>query len=137
VTIRLLGPMTAHDLVTGQTFVTLPLRLVSEANVREHWRPRAKRAATQRSIARMLVGQAIGGRNLPAIVTLTRIAPRELDGDNLQRACKAVRDGVADALGCDDRDPRINWQYAQERAGVNEYGVRITLEFQRASDSAQ
>ena len=58
-------------------------------------------------------------------VTLTRRAPSNgLDDDNLRPALKAARDAVADALGVDDRDPRITWNYAQMRGP---YAVEIAI----------
>lgn len=60
-------------------------------------------------------------------VTFTRIAPRELDDDNLRSSFKSIRDGVADAFGCSDRDPRLLFEYAQERGRPHEYAVRITI----------
>jgi hypothetical protein len=50
-----------------------------------------------------------------------------LDGDNLQSGFKAVRDGVADWLGVDDGDKRIDWQYGQRSGGVNVYQVEIEV----------
>jgi hypothetical protein len=49
-------------------------------------------------------------------VDMHREGPRGFDDDNLLGAFKAIRDGVADQLGVDDRDPRIVWHYAQRRA---------------------
>ena len=66
--------------------------------------------------------------SLPLIITITRVGPRELDGDNLQGACKHVRDGIADWLGVNDRDKRIQWKYAQARCGAKEYGVTVRVE---------
>jgi len=60
-------------------------------------------------------------------VTLTPVAPRALDGDNLQSAFKAPRDEVARWLGVDDADPRVVWRVAQERTKRGVYGVRVTL----------
>jgi hypothetical protein len=60
-------------------------------------------------------------------VELTRIAPRALDDDNLRGALKAVRDGVADVLGIDDRDPRVVWDYEQAHGAPREYGVKIVI----------
>lgn len=80
-------------------------------------------------IARAEVRRALcGSRMRPQgqTITLTRLAPRSLDTDNLQRALKAIRDGVADALGVDDGDARLRWRYAQEQA--RDYGVRISVE---------
>ena len=113
--------------------VTLPLRTVSEANARGHWTKRAKRAKTQRSITWLalrvpLAESPVRIRLRGAVVTLTRIAPRELDDDNLRGSLKACRDGVADALGINDRDPRVEWRYAQARGRVREYAVVVTVE---------
>jgi len=35
---------------------------------------------------------------------------------------------VADALGIDDRDPRVDWRYAQRRGAAKEYAVEIRIE---------
>jgi hypothetical protein len=94
--------------------VTYACRTVSEANRREHWAPRAKRTKAHREAA-MLVTRSRLLCPLPIVVTLTRIAPRALDDDNLRGALKATRDGVADAFGVDDRDPRVVWQYGQRK----------------------
>lgn len=111
----------------GRVEIALPLRLVSEANARGHWGPRARRAREQRGLVRLAL-RTHRKPPLPVRVTITRIAPRELDDDNLRGAAKATRDGVADWLGVDDRDRRITWAYAQERGRVREYGVRILVE---------
>ena len=58
---------------------------------------------------------------------LTRIAPRQLDGDNLQSAFKATRDGVADWLGIDDGDKRLDWQYRQRSGGAKVYAVELEV----------
>lgn len=58
-----------------------------------------------------------GWRGAELVVLLTRVAPRELDSDNLQGALKHVRDGVADALGVDDRDERVTWAPCDQRKG--------------------
>lgn len=52
---------------------------------------------------------------LPVVVTITRVAPRALDDDNLAYAAKAIRDGIADALGVRDNDPRVSWRYEQRK----------------------
>lgn len=115
--------------------IHLPLRIVSEANMRGHWAAGHRRAAEQRGVVKMALyqrlaelramlahGYAPGDR---IVVRLTRIGKRTLDGDNLQRAGKACRDGVADALGIDDADPRLEWRYDQ--AVAKQYGVRIEV----------
>jgi len=101
--------------------VVLPIHTVSEANRRDHWRVKAKRARLHRQTAAALVPRFA----LPCAVTLTRVGVRKLDGDNLQGAMKAVRDGVADRLGVPDNDPRIEWRYAQAKGKP---AVVVTLE---------
>jgi hypothetical protein len=104
----------------------IPHRLPSAANERLHWRVKAKRTRAQRE----LVAIYIGGKRppaLPVVVTLIRIAPRALDGDNLQSAFKAMRDEVANWLGVPDNHPSIRWEYGQRRGGVGEYAVTISI----------
>lgn len=62
------------------------------------------------------------------MVTVVRIAASNgLDPhDGLPAACKPVVDAVADALGIDDRDPRVGWCYEQRRG--KRYGVEIRVE---------
>lgn len=115
--------------------VTLPIRTVSEANRagRVHWAIKARRAKAQRTAAGLLCRVQFGdvrGRlaGVPWTVTLTRIAPRALDSDNLASALKSVRDGVADALGIDDRDPRVAWAYAQRRGEPRVQAVEVRIE---------
>lgn len=113
--------------------VELPLKLGAGLNNRGHWRVAARRAKHEREVAGMLVGNAaqawIGGTSFPAlIVTMMRLSAGTLDDDNLQGACKHVRDGIADAFGVPDNDPRIVWRYAQERCKRGQYGVRVEIE---------
>lgn len=59
------------------------------------------------------------------VVTMTRFAARLLDNDNIRDAFKSVRDGVADAWGVRDNDPRVTWEYAQEKHPDSRVNVRI------------
>lgn len=135
---------------------TLPLRLVSGANAREHHHARARRMREQRSAAGIATVQHAGpswgrtewycpphtprSRPKPYVrvvphpgsprgllsVLITRLGPRKLDSDNLAISAKAVRDGIAQALGVDDGDETaVHWDYAQERGA---YGVRVRIE---------
>lgn len=110
--------------------VTLPIRAVSVANMREHWAKRASRTKQHRLLAwaelrAVKAHAAFLGR---VEVVLTRIAPRPLDGDNLAASMKGVRDGVADWLGVDDREsPYLGWAYKQERGAPKQYAVRIEV----------
>uniref|UniRef100_C5CJN6 Uncharacterized protein n=1 Tax=Variovorax paradoxus (strain S110) TaxID=543728 RepID=C5CJN6_VARPS len=107
--------------------VSIPVRTVSTANAREHWRRVAERARHQRSTARMVFRIAKAEPVLPCTVLLTRVAPRALDDDNLRGALKSVRDGVADWLGIDDRDPRVKWDYGQRKGPVKFYAVDVEV----------
>ncbi len=115
--------------------VTLPIKV--SANARGHTIGLSPKVKAHRGAARLAVSAAwrifanrreaqILDRGL--VVTLTRVAPRVLDDDNLRTSLKSPRDGVADALGLkSDRDPRIQWLYRESRAGVREYAVVIVV----------
>jgi len=106
--------------------LTAPIRTVSEANRRDHWSVKAERAKGQRGPVALLCRSKWGAPPRPPLtVTLTRLSPGTLDDDNLRGALKAVRDGVADYLGINDRDPRVEWEYEQQRHKA--FGVRIEM----------
>lgn len=107
--------------------VTLEHKLVSAANLRAGASGfgRSARAKQQRAMGRLAVAANGPLPPLPVVVTLVRVGPRALDDDNLAYAFKALRDGVADALGVPDHDPRVTWRYAQE---LGHYAVRIELD---------
>ena len=107
--------------------VVIQLHTVSGLNTREHWAVKAGRAKKQRGETFLQLRCAALSHPVPCIVTLTRIAPRVLDGDNLQASLKNVRDGVADWLKVDDRDARVTWVYAQRKGKVKEYAVEVTV----------
>jgi hypothetical protein len=101
---------------------TIPIRAPSTPNLREHWAARAKRAKAQKLAARAQCPPYSLSPLL--VVTLTRVAPRELDSDNLQGALKSVRDGIATWLRIDDASPLVEWEYAQEKG---EPSVRVEV----------
>jgi hypothetical protein len=113
---------------------TLDIKTVSEPNVTGRLRAKLKRKKMQRQTAHVhllaLVGRNEGGPPSmcsPLVVTLTRIAPRTLDSDNVHGALKHVRDGVADWLGVDDGDARVTWEVGQERGAAQQYAVRVEI----------
>ena len=126
---------TDGGMATQMITVTIPVKTVSEANSHTHWRERQKRAKAQRWAATNMVRadlfgyrfRAMTGQREDLVLTLTRIAPRKLDSDNLAGSCKHVRDGIADALGIDDGDERLDWRYAQEKGKPGEYAVRVEI----------
>lgn len=114
---------------------TLALTLASRANGSQgttrggRWARagihRTQRTGTSAVLAGAGVGDALGRWGWPyVVVRLVRVAPRQLDSDNAASAAKSVRDGVADALGVDDRDPRVVWLVDQERGQAR---VRVEL----------
>lgn len=120
----------------GWTINIPRLHIKNGCNLREHWAARAKRVKKERNaVGWALASQqwkAGGGRGLvrgpglPAVVTLTRLAPRQLDSDNAVAGFKAVRDAIAEFFGVNDNDPRVTWRYAQEKA--KGYACRIEIE---------
>jgi hypothetical protein len=116
--------------------IRIPVRTVSEANraSHEHWRARQKRAKAQRmAVAVYLCGQG-GLPPGPWLVTLTRIAPRALDGDNLQGALKAARDEVAKCLGAPNDRDGFEWIYGQKRGKPREYAVEVEISDRTATN---
>lgn len=107
--------------------VYLPLKTVAGLNAREHWRKRSARVKTERLTARLALIPYGKPTIFPIVVRMVRLSPGTLDSDNLQGAAKAVRDGVADWLGIPDNDPRIFWQYGQERVSRGTFGVRVEV----------
>lgn len=115
----------------------LPFRIQSTANLREHWAEKAARVKRQREstalmcrveLHRQRVSGVLGFQRVDRLVVrLLRVAPLELDDDNLAAALKACRDGVADALGVNDRDPRVTWVCDQEKGKPKEYAVRVEV----------
>lgn len=120
--------------MTRDVEVTLPMRLSNPLNGSQGFSrgatfAAAKKRKQHRDVTRWsLLGVLLAeGVKLPVDVTITRIAPRKLDDDNLAASAKSVRDGIADALGCKDNDPRVTWTYAQERGAAKAYAVRILV----------
>lgn len=116
-------------LAVSQREVLIPVKTKSEQNLRECWQAKARRTHMQRGQARLFCGlfgawwKRFGVT--PCTIQLTRGSPSEgLDSDNIRAALKHVRDGVADAMGIDDRDPRVTWTYLQQR--TKQFLVRVT-----------
>jgi hypothetical protein len=113
-----------------QVYLILPIKTVSEANSRESWRAKNRRKRSQAFEVEIEWKQAMKGRavSLPCVVTLTRIASRLLDDDNLRSAFKGVRDCVAALVGVDDGSDLIRFEYKQERRAKRTYDVKIEVE---------
>jgi hypothetical protein len=111
---------------TNARAVRIPMRTGNGLNDRLHHFARARKVKEARGNARMVVMQRARNWTLPCTITLTREGPGTLDDDNLPGALKAIRDGIADAFGTDDRTPKIQWKYDQVR--TREWGVLVEWE---------
>lgn len=107
-------------------------RAYPEANASRfgHWS--ASSAKRKKDRAALFVAWHRAGKPRPPgriAVRFVRIAPRELDTDNLGNSFKAMRDELARCFGLDD-GPRapITWSYAQERGAPRRYAVRVEVE---------
>jgi hypothetical protein len=104
--------------------VTIPMKLQSLANCRLHWRALDRLKREQKRLVALALW-CVPRPPLPAVVTVTRIAPRQLDShDNLRSAAKYVVDEIARCYGVDDRSELYQWRYAQERGPA---AVRIEV----------
>ena len=105
----------------------IPIRLPSLANCRMHWRKLASIKKSQRTATYYYlkkINENIELPKLPLVITITRIGPRKLDDDNLQSACKYVRDEIARYIGTDDGSLLYEWRYTQKKG---KYGVDIEI----------
>lgn len=113
--------------------IRIPYHLPSEANISDHWTKKHKR---KKRLQLLLLSYWPAVKiELPCVVTLTRVAPRSLDYDNLVYAFKNTKDFIADkivpgrAAGRADDDDRISWEYGQKK-GIrpNEYAIIVRIE---------
>lgn len=108
-------------------------RIESEANLREHWTKAHKRHTAQKWHVHAALVPFSSQVELPCSIELKRISPRSLDDDNLATAFKYVRDTIAAILlndfrpGRADNDPRITWQYTQQRGAPKQYSFEILI----------
>jgi hypothetical protein len=110
---------------------TVPIRTVSEMNVRGSWRLRDNRGRSQKRTMELALNANMPPRKyvtLPCVVKLTRISAGTLDDDNLRSALKACRDAIARWLGVDDgKTELVRYQYEQEKCAPKTYAVRVTV----------
>lgn len=107
-----------------------PIKTVSEANRREHWVDKRKRRIAQQQEVDAELLRALGRNRkvpLPCVVTLTRIAPRKLDDDNLRSAFKGIRDAIAARLGVDDGSDQIRFEYQQIPVRSRTYWIKVGI----------
>jgi hypothetical protein len=99
----------------------LPIKVVSEANISEHWSKAHKRHKMQKKAIGYLMSDISLYRDMPITIKLIRISPLKLDQkDNLPMAFKYVADYIADLIypglqpGRADENDLMKWEYAQE-----------------------
>lgn len=68
-----------------------------------------------------------GKKGVAIIVSFTAFTKRELDDDNLIGSIKPLRDVVASFLHIDDADPRIKFEYGQQKTD-GEQGVAVKIQ---------
>ena len=110
--------------------VRLPFRLASRANDHRsnHWGGRAATSKAQRMGAQLaLTSHRTHLRRVLAleglVVRVVRCGPKALDShDNIGMAVKAITDGVADALGVNDRAESVTFVPDGE---VGPWGARV------------
>lgn len=92
-----------------------PIRIVSEANNRQHWSKKNERKKSQQIEINVEMSNAIKRRTiaLPCVITLCRVGPKYIDDDNLANAFKGCRDHSAGHFA---RGP-INTNGIEERVG--------------------
>lgn len=116
----------------------VPHPLTSEGNKTDHWSMKKARSDILKFLTKLHLNNIKEPIQLPCSVTLTRVAPRKLDDDNLRTAFKHVRDTIAAfifddwRMGRKDNDPRIKWLYAQKKGEVGEYAFEIEITQQEA-----
>ena len=80
------------------------------SNARVHWAVKARATRIARQDA-ALIARAAGVGNWPNATILIEYWPPTLRGDpqNIPASLKALLDGLADAMGCDDRHFRVDF----------------------------
>ncbi len=106
-----------------------PLRVISEANQREHYMARHRRKVARQLETSAEWRRAIGARRivLPCVIRLTRIGCKKLDDDNLANGFKACRDQIAREIGIDDGSELLRFEYQQEVTAKRQYAVRVEV----------
>ena len=99
-------------------------------NAQGYHHGKAAQRKRRRQVAELAVRSLANRPPLPVQVKLTRYSAGTLDAwDGLRAALKNVLDGVADAYGVADNDPRFQpVEPQQEKAPPRCHGVRIELQ---------
>lgn len=92
------------------------------SNSRAHWGEKARKTAEARAFAKTVCLEAPRLERIPDATIFIEYYPPSRRGDihNVPSSLKAYIDGVADAMGCDDKGFRVD--YPTEWAGVSDPG---------------
>lgn len=92
------------------------------SNARCHWAAKARAVADARNLAWALATQRPRVPCLPDAVIFVELYPPTKRGDvhNVPSSLKAYIDGIAEAMGCDDRGFRV--EYPSQWAGSGKPG---------------
>jgi hypothetical protein len=114
-----------------ETTITLPKELLSEGNKTDHWSKKYKRNKLKDNY--LIAYCSNINITLPALIKITRIAPRALDFDNLHTTMKHYIDFLSSKLipglrsGRADSDPRLKFELLQEKGKVRQYSLKIEI----------
>jgi hypothetical protein len=114
-----------ETLYTDANAAWIPVHVKNRANGghgKSHWPVTRERKKIRESSARSVIDRKLP---LPVVVKLIRYGAGTMDEDGLLNSLKSVRDGVADAYGIKDNDPRISFEYDQQPAPQHCHGVRV------------
>lgn len=113
--------------------INIPIKIISEANRREHHMAKYRRVKRQQMITMAFCLQNLGYiRKWPGRykITFTRIIGKRGkkfdEGDNLNVSFKAIRDALTRYMRIDDGSDRLEWSYGQERGDIAHVRVEIT-----------
>lgn len=107
--------------------IIMPIKVISEANNRDHWTARSKRRVAQQKEFLVYWRKAKLTIKTPCRVIFTRFGARLLDDDNLAGAFKFVRDQFAREIGIDDGSDLLKFEYRQEKLSRREYFISIEI----------
>lgn len=122
---------------SGRIFISLPVETISELNDRGHWTKRRRLHLRQKfwveEAFKFIASMVDPISKIPIKITLVRVSPGVLDGDNLVASFKYVRDAVAAAImrddcpGRADSSPLITWDYMQLKS--KQYGINVIITY--------
>jgi hypothetical protein len=117
----------------GKTTLVMPIKIVSENNLSEHWTKKHRRHVVQKKTVKYYFSLLEDIPHPPCHIILTRISPRLLDFDNLTGSLKWILDAVCDQLipglkpGRADGDKRLSFEYQQKKGLPRQYGIQIEI----------